>query len=190
MYFRKYRFPKTWLDKWLKSRVSEHPQTDNAANKSKHLSILISAPLQSLLITGKVVASEKVSFSDTKNLRVFFNTLTVYDKHYLLNRDMLTEPIQVQLSEKQKKFSEFCFAFSKSILNFKHLPKKMTLMYFPKNRFPKTCLDEWLKSLVSQYPQTDNKENGSKHSSNLNDSAFTIFIIHCEGSSIGRSLLQ
>ena len=80
---------------------------------------------------------------------MFFNTLTVYDKHYLLNRDMLTEPIQVQLSEKQKKFSEFCFAFSKSILNFKHLPKKMTLMYFPKNRFPKTCLDEWLKSLVS-----------------------------------------
>ena len=46
------------------------------------------------------------------------------DKHYLLNRDNLTQPIQIQLSQKQKIFSEFFFAFLKSILNFKHLPKK------------------------------------------------------------------
>ena len=30
----------------------------------------------------------------------------------------------MQLSEKQKKFSEFLFAFLKSILNFNHLQKK------------------------------------------------------------------
>ena len=30
----------------------------------------------------------------------------------------------MQLSEKQKTFSEFFFAFLKSILNFKHLPTK------------------------------------------------------------------
>ena len=59
-----------------------------------------------------------------KILRVFFNTLTVDDKHYLLNRDNLTQPIQMQLSKKQKKFSESFFRFLKSILNFKHLPKK------------------------------------------------------------------
>ena len=46
------------------------------------------------------------------------------DSHYLLNRDNLTQPIQMQLSQKQKNFSEFFFAFLKSILNFKHLPKK------------------------------------------------------------------
>ena len=50
--------------------------------------------------------------------------MTVNDKHYLLDRDNLTEPIQMQLSQKQKTFSEFFFAFLKSILNFKHLPKK------------------------------------------------------------------
>ena len=50
--------------------------------------------------------------------------MTVDDKHYLLNRDNLTQPIQIQLSQKQKIFSEFFFAFLKSILNFKHLPKK------------------------------------------------------------------
>ena len=59
-----------------------------------------------------------------KILRLFVNTLTVDDKHYLLNRDNLTQPIQMQLSEKQKTFSEFFFAFFKSILSFKHLPKK------------------------------------------------------------------
>ena len=59
-----------------------------------------------------------------KFLRLFLNTRTVNDKHYLLDRDNLTEPIQMQLSQKQKTFSEFFFAFLKSILNFKHLPKK------------------------------------------------------------------
>ena len=34
------------------------------------------------------------------------------------------QPIQMQLSQKQKTFFQFLFAFLKSILNFKHLPKK------------------------------------------------------------------
>ena len=59
-----------------------------------------------------------------KILRLFANTLTVNDKHYLVNRDNLTQPIHMQLSQKQKSFSEFFFGFLKSILNFKHLPKK------------------------------------------------------------------
>ena len=50
--------------------------------------------------------------------------MTVDDKHYMLNRDNLTQPIQIQLSQKQKNFSEFFFAFLKSILNDKHLAKK------------------------------------------------------------------
>ena len=53
-----------------------------------------------------------------------FNTLTVDEKHYLLNRDNLTQPIQIQLSLKQKSFSEFFFKFFKSILNIKHLAKE------------------------------------------------------------------
>ena len=49
------------------------------------------------------------------------------DKHYLLNRDNLTQQIQMQLSEKQKtffKFFFFFFPFLNSILHFKHLPEK------------------------------------------------------------------
>ena len=60
-----------------------------------------------------------------KILRLFVNTLTVNDKHYMLNADNLTQPIQMQLSQKQKTSSEFFFfAFLKSILNFKHFAKK------------------------------------------------------------------
>ena len=50
--------------------------------------------------------------------------MTVDRKDYLLKRDNLTQPIQIQLSQKQKIFSEFSFAFLKSILNLKHLPRK------------------------------------------------------------------
>ena len=55
---------------------------------------------------------------------VFVKTLTVDEKHHLLTRDSLTQPIKMQLFRKQKNFSRFFFAFLKSILNFKHLAKK------------------------------------------------------------------
>ena len=61
-----------------------------------------------------------------KFLRLFVNALPADDKHYMFNRDNLAQPIQMQLSQKQKSFSQFLFAFLKSILNYKHLPKKMT----------------------------------------------------------------
>ena len=57
-------------------------------------------------------------------LRLFVNTLTADDKDYLLNRDNLTQQIEMQLSKKEKTFSEISFAFLNSLLNFKHLPTK------------------------------------------------------------------
>ena len=54
-----------------------------------------------------------------KILGLFVNTLTVDEKHYLLNRDNLTQQIQMQLYQKHKTFSQFFVAFLKSILNFK-----------------------------------------------------------------------
>ena len=59
-----------------------------------------------------------------KILSLFVNTLTADDKYSLLNRDNLTQPIDTQLSQKPKTFSQFVFAFSKSTLNFKHFQKK------------------------------------------------------------------
>ena len=57
-------------------------------------------------------------------LRLFLKKLTANDQNYLLNSDNLTQSIQIQLSQKQKIFSEFFFAFLKSTVNFKHLPNK------------------------------------------------------------------
>ena len=59
-----------------------------------------------------------------KILRPFVHTLAVNDKKYLRNKDNLTQLIQIQLFQKQKILSQFFLAFLKSILNFKHLPKK------------------------------------------------------------------
>ena len=59
-----------------------------------------------------------------KILKLFFKTFTADGKHYLLNRDNLGELIQMQLCQKQKTFSQFSFAFLKSLLNYKHLSKK------------------------------------------------------------------
>ena len=56
--------------------------------------------------------------------RLFPNTLNADGKYSLLNRDNIKEPIQMQLSRKQKSFSEFFCAFLKSSLNFEHVLKK------------------------------------------------------------------
>ena len=66
---------------------------------------------KSLLVTWKIS-------------RLFPNTLSADGKYSLLNRDNLTQPIQMQLSRKQKTFSEFFAAFLKSSLNFEHFQQK------------------------------------------------------------------
>ena len=66
-----------------------------------------------------------------KILRLLFvNTLTVDEKHYLLNTDNLTQPILMQVSEKQKKYPEFFFflRFYNVYLIFNISQKKMTLI--------------------------------------------------------------
>ena len=52
------------------------------------------------------------------------NTFATDEKYLLLHRNNLAIPIQMQLSPKQKNFSEIFPAFAKSRLNFKHFEKK------------------------------------------------------------------
>ena len=56
-------------------------------------------------------------------LGMFANILTADDKYSLLNRDNLRQPIQMQLSQKEKTFSEFVFEFLKCKLNFERFQK-------------------------------------------------------------------
>ena len=74
----------------------------------------MTVPFRILLITVKVVALEEVSSSDTQNLRLFLNALTVDEKHYLLTRENLTKTIRTKLSQKQKTFCQF-FLYSENL---------------------------------------------------------------------------
>ena len=53
-------------------------------------------------------------------LILFVNTLTADEKYSLLNRENLTQPIQILLSQKQNTFYQFFSAFLKGKLNFEH----------------------------------------------------------------------
>ena len=99
-------------------------------------------------------------------------------------------PIQMQLSEKQKSFSQFFAEFLKSTLNFKMLEYRLTLIDFvlSKLRIPKTESDKRLKSPVSDDPSTSNMVNVPKHCSNLNHINCIVFIGHWEENWVGKSL--
>ena len=84
----------------------------------KTVAISTAAPLPYLLITVKVITLEKVSFSDIQNPKTVFNTLTADDTYYLLDRENLREAIQMELSQKQKTFSEFFFCIFKTHIKF------------------------------------------------------------------------
>ena len=60
----------------------------------------------------------------SKILLNLVNTLAVDEMYSFLNRDNLTIPIQMQLSQKQKKFSQFLATFLKSKLNLEYFRKK------------------------------------------------------------------
>ena len=57
-------------------------------------------------------------------LGLLVNILAADKMYPVLTRDNLTIPIQMQLSQKQKTFSEFFAAFLKSRLNFNYFLKK------------------------------------------------------------------
>ena len=63
-----------------------------------------------------------------KIVRLFFNALTADDKHYLLNRDNLTQTIQMQLYQKKQLFLN-CFLHFQSLYSILNIfQERMTLI--------------------------------------------------------------
>ena len=62
------------------------------------------------MITAQAIEFEKVSLDDMESLKTV-NTFTADDKYSLLKRDNLTQPIQMQLSQKEKIFINFFVKF-------------------------------------------------------------------------------
>ena len=71
---------------------------------------------------------KKSLFLTCRILLLLVNTLAANEKYPVLNRDNLTIPIQMQLSQKQKTFAQFLAEFFKFISNFKIF--EMKNMYF------------------------------------------------------------
>ena len=88
------------------------------------------------------------------------NTLATDEKYPVLNRENLTIPIEMQLSEKQKNFSRFFAAFLKSRLSFEHFEIEDHPHSFciSEMRTLKTWLDKCLKRLVYEDPSTSNMQ--------------------------------
>ena len=118
-----------------------------------------------------------------KILRLFVNRLSADGKYSLLNRDNLTQPIQLQFSQKQKKFSQFFLCIFQ--IEFKW-PSK--LMYFWGSGRWKAWFDQGLKSRVWEYPSRERMVNGPNHCCILNDTTFTRLIDQCEGNRLTKSL--
>ena len=81
-------------------------------------------------------------------LEVFLNILIVDDKYPVQDCENLQLPIQMQLFQKQKTFSEFFVQFLASNSDFKHLKEKMKVTA---NVFPKI---QTVKNLVGALSKT------------------------------------
>ena len=247
--FPKLRTPKTWVDKFLKSPVSEGPWKSNMANVPKHCwnlhrsIFIIFIDYFEVNWVGKsifeVTDSENVAWIMSKKSRLrgcfdrqygkraqallkyasqhpyyitwllqsqlswkksllltceifglLVNALAADEMYPVFNRDNLTIPIQMQLSQKQNTFSEFLAAFFKYSLTFEDFEEKMTVraFVFRKLRTPKSKLDKCLKSLVSGQPSTSNMAGVPKHCWNLHHSIFMRFTDPCQINRVRKSL--
>ena len=73
---------------------------------------------------GRQLSCKKSLVVIFKILRVFVCTLSVVEKYSFTKRDNLTDPIQMQLSRKQKSSCHIFSTFLKSSLNLDHCEKK------------------------------------------------------------------
>ena len=123
-------------------------------------------------------------------LGLLANTLATDEKYPVLNRDNLTIPIEMQLSQKQKVFLNFLLLFWSLPETLNVFAKKMTLIAFVflNLRTPKTRLHKCLKSPASEDPLENNMVNVPKHCSNLHHSTFIRFFNHYQVNWVGKSL--
>ena len=158
--FPKLRTLKTCSDKCLKNLVSEDPSTSNMVNGPKHCSNLHHITFIIIIDHCQVNWVGKSLSYRLLNFVMLVNTLAADEKFRVLNGDNLTIPIRMQLSQKQKTFSQFFAAFLKYCLS-NFLKKSITLraFVFSKLRTLKTWLVKCLKSPVTEDASTSNTVN-------------------------------
>ena len=122
MYFWISRLRKMWLDKGLKTTVSEGPSRSNMGNGLKHSSKLNGSIFTYLLIPIRQFSLKKFLWVIRKILGLFVNQFTEDNKNSLVDRDNLLTHFQMRLPQKQKILLHFSFS------HFNIFKKKITLI--------------------------------------------------------------
>ena len=123
-------FPKLWTPENMVTTMSKKSYFKGSFGKQhgkcaqillkcqvKHLYQIYWSLWRQLTCKKSLLVISKISI-------LFPNSLSAHGKYSLFNRDNLTQPIQMQLSRKQKSFSQFFASFLKSSLNFEPFQKK------------------------------------------------------------------
>ena len=133
---------------------------------------------------------KKSLFLQCQILGLLVNTLASDEKNPVFNRDNLTIPIQMQLSQKHKSFCEFFTEFFKYTSNFEHFDKKDDPYRFCISGITdsENVIIQCRKTLVSEDPSRRNMVNVATHCRNIHHSTFIIFIDHCQDNWFGKSL--
>ena len=114
--------------------MSKKPRLRETFDKqhSKRAQALLKSALQQLYHIHWLLPSQfslKLSLLLTcQILGLLFTILRDDEKYPVLNRDNLTTPIQMQLSQKEKTFAQFLAEFLKFILNFKFFEIKYAFL--------------------------------------------------------------
>ena len=108
---------------------------------------------------------EKFLFVTCRILGLLVNTLAADEKYPVLNRDNITTPIQMQLSQKDETFCQFFIAFLKYRSNFEHFDKQDDPDRFCnfEIRDSENVLRNMSKGPISENPSTSNMVNVPKH---------------------------
>ena len=108
---------------------------------------------------------EKFLFVTCRILGLLVNTLAADEKYPVLNRDNITTPIQMQLSQKDETFCQFFIAFLKYRSNFAHFDKQDDPDRFCnfEIRDSENVLRNMSKGPISENPSTSNMVNVPKH---------------------------
>ena len=88
--------------------------------------------------------------------------MTADAKYYLLNKDNLTQPIQIHLSKKQKTFSQYCSAFLEFGLNVEHLEKNARIIAYVFRKLHTVKDAVWEMSKKSCFRRPYGKQDGAR----------------------------
>ena len=80
--------------------------------------------LSALFITLRKFQLKKYFLVIYEILRTLVNTLTPDGNYFLCNRENSRQPIEMELTNKLKNYSQFSTAFLKSTFNFQYFAKK------------------------------------------------------------------